>query len=196
MLSPSGRCGIINFLTVVQEWDAVEGEVQYRRIQSAFVSKQHHGTRPVVAVAEVQEPGARGHGGVHRLPALSNFDGRSSIAQHRAEREIVIEVVADIKSFKLIVGTIRFGQENDFGLDLIKRLSGLGPESLGNAASNITAESVDVEVAHPVHKAIHEIFPHVGLAEVRQRLRPEAPRDFSVLRLYKERWILLHEDIV
>jgi hypothetical protein len=53
---------------------------------------------------------------------------------------------ADDEGFELIVGTIRFGQQNGFRVDLVQRLSSFDPERLRNATADITAKSVNAEI--------------------------------------------------
>ena len=144
----------------------------------------------------MQQPGSRRHCGVHGFPALAHVCRGSSIAHHGAERQIIVKVVANIKGLKLIVRTIRFRQQNHLGIDLVQLLPGIDPKRLWDATPDIAAKSVNREVAGPVNEAVDQIFAHRRLAVVRQRLRPEASGDLSILRLYKEIRIRPHHHIV
>src|SRR3954470_22899210 len=107
---------------------------------------------------------------MHAFPALAHCNRGSSVAQDRAERQVIIEVVIEIESLDLIVGAIRFGQQNDIRPDFIQCLSCFEPEGLRNAAAHITAKSVNVEIAGPMNETVSQILSDFRFTEVWQWL--------------------------
>src|SRR5579883_1635 len=105
---PVRWCAVANFLAVVQEWNAVEREVQSGGRVCSVIAELDHCAAPVMIVIEAKQPRAFGILLPVRFPLFSYVDRRRSIANDRTKCQEPLEVVTDIEGVQLVVGPVGF----------------------------------------------------------------------------------------